>query len=76
MTSRLDFMVEYLMHKKEISAHYKGMDLALSAVVMEEKGWEVSALFNYTDPDTGDRYTINVTARATLFERGIPKDES
>lgn len=68
-------MAGYVLLEKAVREAYRGMDTALSAAVMDEKGWEVPALFTYTDPETGDRYAINVTARANLIERGVPRDE-
>ncbi len=73
-TEAVDRMADYLTLEKQQGGIYKAMDALLSDVVMEEKGWEVPALFTYTEPVTGDRYAINVIARAKLIERGTPKE--
>ena len=68
-------MDDYLTFDKAVKAGYRGMDNALAAAVMDELGWKVPALFSYTDPATGDRYAINVVARANLIERGVPREK-
>jgi len=65
----------YVAAEQAVRTNYKIMDEVLNAYVKEELGWEVPALFTYTEPETGDRYAINVTARASLIERGVPKEE-
>ena len=66
----------YTVAKRAVDTNYKLMDEALAQAVKELTGVEVPQLISYTDPDTGDRWAINITARANLIERGQPQDES
>ncbi len=74
-TEAIEAMAGYVLFEKAVREAYKGMDSCVAAAVKDELGWEVPALFSYTDPATGDRYAINVTARANLIERGVPREE-
>lgn len=67
-------MHEYVAAQKDVTAGYKRMDTAIAAAVMDELGYSIPALFSYTDPANGDRYSINITARANLIERGKPRE--
>ena len=68
-------MAEYVDAQKDVTAGYKRMDTAIAAAVMDELGYSIPAIFTYTDPATGDRWAINITARANLIERGKPREE-
>ena len=67
-------MVEFSAAQKAVRAGYKRMDEALAQAVMDELGYAIPAVFSWTDSLTGDRWAINITARATLIERGQPQD--
>ena len=49
----------------------KERDRAISAVCKDKLGIEVPQIIEYTDPESGNIYSINVTARIALVERGI-----
>ncbi len=66
----------YIAAKRVVDSNYKLMDEALAQAVKELTGIETPQLISYTDPDTGDRWAINITARANPIERGKPRDDS
>lgn len=50
----------------------KERDKIVAEVVQERLGITVPAVFTFTDPETGNQYAVNVTARLSLIERGVP----
>lgn len=60
---------DYIAAQKEVNAAYKKMDVALTEAVMDELGYAIPARFTFT-AENGDRWDINISARATLIERG------
>ena len=66
---------DYIAAHREIAALYKKQDEALAAAVMDELGYAIPARFTFT-AENGDRWDINISARATLIERALPISES
>ena len=66
-------MDEYTEAKDEVTRNYKIMDRAIALAVMDELGYSIPARFSWTAPN-GDKWDINIDARATLIERGQPQD--
>ena len=48
------------------------MDKAIAQAVMDELGYSIPARFGWTAPN-GDKWDINIDARANLIERGQPQ---
>ena len=69
-----DPMADYTEAQAEVTRNYKLMDKALAEAVLERLGYAVPALFTFVDIETGDKYVVNITARATLIERGQPTE--
>ena len=67
-------MANYTEAQAEVTRNYKLMDKALAEAVMERLGYVVPALFTFVDIETGDKYAVNITARATLIERRKPTE--
>ena len=69
-----DPMADYTEAEAEVTRNYKLMDKALAEAVLERLGYVVPALFTFVDIETGDKYAVNITARANLIERGKPTE--
>jgi len=60
---------DYIAAQRSVTAGYRAMDEALKQAVMDELGYAIPARFTFT-AENGDRWDINISARATLIERG------